>query len=1112
MRLLEKQFTTGLMVLLLVPLLWGFSASAVNAGESSSSPLYESTSYPEKEREYSAWERRIAQEVIATGQMLEGDPRFEDVVSTLVQRGQSLLPDGSNVTQDWVLDNLRDVLPQIDNKMAASAMNAAINEMARGTGGAANGLAQSVTGLAGGNAYDIGGTIKQTALRSTLEGLKAAASASDLLFLNRLELEYSLTEGGIDEYSVLTVQPLWGSTDLRHNIFAQASYANKQVEDIGADTNERRDTVNAGLAYRYITPDEQHMFGANAFFDHQWPYNHNRMSLGLDYKTSLYGVSFNKYVGLSDWRGRADGYEEKVLPGEDLEVSGRLPQAPELEVFAKGYHWGQEKTPVINPDGDDIWGYQFAAEYTPVNAFTIRSQATRDNEMDDMEGQITMRLNYRFGQGWDDLWERPTYNLDSVLERRFDKVRRNNEIRVQVRQDPDVTARVTFAQGANVSVGQSLAFGTLVTTGGAAGDGATVLFGNGARLDVGQSTQVRIEKDQIVLITGIIQFTSGSGGITVIAVPGGTIDLIGTDVDVRVAGGTTTLLVRDGAADFTDDTGTTRVNAEELSETQDGDGVAPQIRAEGTAIYETHTREAHTQLNLVGPPPSNPKAAPYVDEAVSVIGTLATGNTLTFTVPLTGSVTVTGTPQLRFTLGGLDRLADYASGSGTTSLTFTYTLVGADSALSNIVAEEIEKNGGTLTGTNGAPMIRTLTGGLTGTVPDVTAPSIVGFTAVSSGGDPAVIGDVITVTLNANEDLVQSGAPSLTLDIGGISRVAAFSAINAGNAEFTYTVQAGDNDADGITITAITIAANELEDASGNDLDTTFVLPHNLGLDVLDVTAPSIVGFTAVSSGGDPAVIGDVITVTLNANEDLVQSGAPSLTLDIGGISRVAAFSAINAGNAEFTYTVQAGDNDADGITITAITIAANDLEDASGNDLDTTFVLPHNLGLDVSDCPAIGNECADGSIYAGLSPDGNVKMYTTPADAGAYRWNNGTANFVETAMVNCTDTAQSSCNTGKGNTTLLAGLTDAASPYAAAAYCDGLIAHGHSDWYLPAQNELNVMYVNRAAIGGFNTSGSWYWSSSEYNFNVARIQRFSDGGQANDAKTTSRLVRCVRR
>ncbi|MEW5425253.1 inverse autotransporter beta domain-containing protein [Amorphus sp. 3PC139-8] len=704
-----------LFVLILAMLCVFPTTHAVAQGsETSSSVVYEQ----EPEREYSDWERRIAREVIASGQMLEGDPRMEDAVSMLARRGRSLLSGGGSLTQDWVRENLRSILPELDNAMASAAMDAATNEMARGGTALAEGLAGAMTGLSGGETGDVGSDLQTLALRSGLEGLRAGAAASSLVFLNKLELEYSLTEGGLDEYSILSVQPLWSSEDLHHNVFAQGSFSKKEVEDIGTGVVDRRKTANAGLAYRYITDDEQHMFGANAFFDHQWPYHHSRMSLGVDYKTSLYGVSFNKYFALSDWRGRGDGYEEKALGGEDIEVSGRAPKIPELEVFAKGYHWIQEKTDALNPDGDDIWGYQFAMEYTPVNAFTIRSSATKDNAMDDLEGEITLRLNYRFGQGFDEMWERPSYNLASVMDRRFDKVRRTNEIRVQVRQDPDVTAQVTFAQGANVSVGQALNFGATITTGNSAGDAVTVVFGNGARLDVGQNSEVRLEEDAIVLLSGLIQFTSGDGGISTINTPGGTIALIGTDVDVRTAGSSTTLRVRDGAADFTDDSGTTRVNTEQLGESQDGDAVPPQIKGEATATYETHATEAHAQLDLIGPTPTNRKAAPYASDAVTISGTLANGNTLSFTVPLTEAVTVTGTPRLYFTLGGQDRYADYTSGSGTNSLIFSYSVAPGDVGLSNIYAQKIEKNGGTLKGiANSAPMVRQVSGTLSGSVP-----------------------------------------------------------------------------------------------------------------------------------------------------------------------------------------------------------------------------------------------------------------------------------------------------------------------------------------------------------------------------------------------------------
>ena len=72
----------------------------------------------------------------------------------------------------------------------------------------------------------------------------------------------------------------------------------------------------------------------------------------------------------------------------------------------------------------------------------------------------------------------------------------------------------------------------------------------------------------------------------------------------------------------------------------------------------------------------------------------------------------------------------------------------------------------------------------------------------------------------------------------------------------------------------------------------------------------------------------------------------------------------------------------------------------------------------------------------------------------------------------------------------------------------------GHIDWYLPAMNELNVLYTNRTAIGGFQTVvASWYWSATEYVTNgAARVQRFTDGTQNISSKNNSMIVRCVRR
>ena len=123
---------------------------------------------------------------------------------------------------------------------------------------------------------------------------------------------------------------------------------------------------------------------------------------------------------------------------------------------------------------------------------------------------------------------------------------------------------------------------------------------------------------------------------------------------------------------------------------------------------------------------------------------------------------------------------------------------------------------------------------------------------------------------------------------------------------------------------------------------------------------------------------------------------------------------------------------------------------------------------------PKVGDKMPDGTVLAGISPDTNKPMYVTPADASL------TMKFKE------------------------------AQKYAAK-----LDAHGHKDWHVPTKAELNVLFNNRAAIGGFDISGSdpagWYWSASPLSKWNAWCQRLSDGAQYYGNKGVHLSVRPVR-
>lgn len=159
----------------------------------------------------------------------------------------------------------------------------------------------------------------------------------------------------------------------------------------------------------------------------------------------------------------------------------------------------------------------------------------------------------------------------------------------------------------------------------------------------------------------------------------------------------------------------------------------------------------------------------------------------------------------------------------------------------------------------------------------------------------------------------------------------------------------------------------------------------------------------------------------------------------------------------------------------------------------------------------SIGENC-NNLIYAGES-SGN-RIYTTVADQGQYMW----ANWHPTTSTSSTD--------GLSNTDTLVGLSDAGAPYEAAQACRSL----GNEWYLPASEELDILYENLvdqngdntpggplSATYGFNTSSSfpdgWYWSSTESNFRGAISQSFNDGSQNGAQNKLDTLnVRCVRR
>ncbi len=150
--------------------------------------------------------------------------------------------------------------------------------------------------------------------------------------------------------------------------------------------------------------------------------------------------------------------------------------------------------------------------------------------------------------------------------------------------------------------------------------------------------------------------------------------------------------------------------------------------------------------------------------------------------------------------------------------------------------------------------------------------------------------------------------------------------------------------------------------------------------------------------------------------------------------------------------------------------------------------------------CTVAGQVCNDGTVYVGLSPDGNVAMFAAPSDeTGNYIWgSHGTSRTTTN-------------NDGDGNTITLLRYGQAAHP--AAYRCATKLLGGYDDWYLPAENELKLISnTGNPVAPGIIMGVQRYWSSTQADATSAKAINMTNGNDSNVGKTGAFPIRCVRK
>ena len=267
----------------------------------------------------------------------------------------------------------------------------------------------------------IDGLVDQAKSYVNSEGVGVTKSFLEKYFPT-VEVSFDTFDTNKPASGILIVAPLSDPTDIKNTFFTQQSVY-RSTSALGGD----RTTVNLGLGYRRLEMDNKLLLGVNAFYDHEFPYDHGRASIGLEARTTVGEVNFNQYFAVSDWKAGKSA-REHALGGTDIEGGVALPYMNWAKVYGRGFVWNGEDGSSDLKGGD----ISLRAQMPGIPGLSVEGgkRFYSTTGVDD-QGFIRVNLNVT------DLYAlKPTqpmfsakaYSFDSMESQRFAKVRRENLI------------------------------------------------------------------------------------------------------------------------------------------------------------------------------------------------------------------------------------------------------------------------------------------------------------------------------------------------------------------------------------------------------------------------------------------------------------------------------------------------------------------------------------------------------------------------------------------------------------------------------------------------------------------------------------------------------------
>ena len=369
------------------------------------------------------------------------------------------------------------------------------------------------------------------------------------------------------------------------------------------------------------------------------------------------------------------------------------------------------------------------------------------------------------------------------------------------------------------------------------------------------------------------------------------------------------------------------------------DGVSPKVVANGIEVTST------------------PTAGDARDTYIAPEGT---DENIQITVEFDDTVYVVGTPQLTVEMGSTDTDFNYLSGSDTKKLIFQHTVAEGDEDTDGIGVEVNKLKLGSQTVTikdeigNDAILTHAALVAQPSHKVDAIKPTVNtgGISVISTAGADRVYvaGDTIEVQVTFSENVKVTASPQLPLTIGTkdpIPNADYYSGDNTAKIKFRYTVVAGDEDTDGISIAADKLEINgddKIKDKAGNAAVLTHAALPAQAWHKVGAAGPGVDSVAITSTSGNNYYRKDAkIQVTATFNENVTvdtTNGTPTLAIEVGTNKRSATWtSGSGSKKLVFEYTVVSGDEDTDGVSIAANQIVLNNatIKDSNDNDAAVT-------------------------------------------------------------------------------------------------------------------------------------------------------------------------------